>query len=312
VLLWVVFSVGVVIALALDLGVFQRKAHTVRPREAFIWSVIWVSLAILFGISIFLRYGTAQGIQFLTGYLIELSLSVDNVFIFAVIFTAFRVPPQYQHRVLFWGITAAVVMRGIMIWAGATLLDRFHWAIYVFGGLLIITGIRMFLHREEKTDVTENALVGWLQRHLRLTHEFHGEHFLTRIDGKIYATPLFLVMALVGPTDLMFALDSIPAVFAVTRDPFIVFTSNVFAVLGLRSMFFLLTGIMGRFHYLKMGLSLILIFVGFKMLGVFHIHMLASLGVIVAILATSVILSWLRPVPEEIEAAVEEIVEPRD
>jgi tellurite resistance protein TerC len=300
-LLWIIFTVGVLIALALDLGVFQRKAHTVTAREALTWSIVWLTLALLFAAYIFFRRGSASGLQFLTGYLIELSLSVDNVFIFAVIFSTFRVPPQFQHRVLFWGILMAIVLRGLMIWAGTRLLDSFHWAIYVFGVLLIITGIRMYLHREEKTDMTDNALAGWLTRHLPLTSNFHEEHFLTRIDGKVYATPLFLVLALIGPTDLMFAVDSIPAVLAVTQDPFIVFTSNVFAVLGLRSMFFLLTGFMDRFRYLSVGLALILIFVGLKMLKAFDLHMATSLLVVVGILAVSIIVSWLRPVSEESE-----------
>lgn len=308
-LLWIVFGVGVVAALALDLGVFQRKAHAVGPRESLIWSLVWMTLALFFGVYIFLSKGSAAGLQFLTGYLIELSLSVDNVFIFAVIFSTFRVPPQFQHRVLFWGILMAIILRGVMIWAGTRLLDSFHWAIYVFGVLLIITGIRMYLHREEKTDMTENALAGWLQRHLRLTDQYHQEHFLTRIDGKLYATPLFLVLALIGPTDLMFAVDSIPAVFAVTRDPFIVFTSNVFAVLGLRSMFFLLSGFMNRFRYLSVGLALILIFVGLKMLKAFDLHMLTSLGVVVGILAVSIIVSWMRPLPKEPIPLIDDPVE---
>jgi tellurite resistance protein TerC len=306
-LLWIVFSVGVIVALSLDLGVFQRKAHKVHPREALIWSVVWVILALSFGAYVFVRMGSKSGVEFLTGYLIELSLSIDNVFIFAVIFSTFRVPPRYQHRVLFWGITAAIMMRGVMIWAGTALIQRFHWAIYFFGILLIVTGLRMCLHREETTDMAENALVTWLRRHLRLTNQFHGEHFLTRIDGRVHATPLFLVLALIGPTDLMFAVDSIPAVLAITQDPMIVFTSNVFAVLGLRSMFFLLTGIMDRFHYLKLGLAAVLVFVGLKMLGVIQLPLLYSLAIVAGILGISMAVSWLRPVRVEPTAAPEPV-----
>jgi tellurite resistance protein TerC len=299
VLLWTVFTIGVIVALSLDLGVFQRKVHKVTPKEALTWSAIWVALALLFGGYIFHQRGSASAVAFITGYVIELSLSVDNVFIFAVIFTSFRVPSKYQHRVLFWGILTAIVLRGVMIWLGTALLDRFHWAIYVFGGLLILTGIRMCFHKEESADMAENAMATWLRKHLRLTSDFHGEHFLTRIDGKIFATPLFLVMALVGPTDLMFAIDSIPAVLAISRDPFIVFTSNVFAVLGLRSMFFLLAGMMDRFHYLKVGLAAVLIFVGLKMLDVFKVRSELSLLIVGAILGTAVVFSWRRPVHDE-------------
>jgi len=290
-LLWIGFATGILILLALDLGVFHRKAHAVPLREAATWSLVWFTLAMLFAGGVFYFRGVVSGMEFLTGYLIELSLSVDNVFLFAVIFTYFQVPPAYQHRVLFWGILSAIVLRGIMIAVGAALIARFHWIIYLFGGFLILTGVKMFLHRNRETDPGENALIRLLKRVVPLTDQYHGQRFFIRIDSRLLATPLFLVLSLVEFTDLMFAVDSIPAIFAVTRDPFIVFTSNVLAILGLRSLYFLLAGVMDRFQYLKVGLSAILVFVGFKMLGIVKIPILASLLVVVSILTISILAS---------------------
>lgn len=293
-LLWTVFTVAIVAILALDLGVLHRRAHVVRPREAALWSGAWVMLALLFAVGVFLHKGTEPGLQFLTGYLIELSLSVDNVFLFAVIFAYFGVPAALQHRVLFWGILSAVVLRGLMIVAGAALIERFHFIIYLFGGLLILTGIKMFLHRNRETDLAESGLVRWMRRTLPVTEQYDGQRFLTRVNGRRMATPLFLVLALVECTDLMFAVDSIPAVFAITRDPFVVFTSNIFAILGLRSLYFLLAGVMDRFHYLKVGLAFVLVFVGLKMLQVVRLPILVSLLVVAGIVAISIIASLLR------------------
>lgn len=305
-LLWIGFATGILVLLALDLGVFHRDAHVVPMREAAAWSAVWFTLAMLFAGGVFFFRGLGSGMEFLTGYLIELSLSVDNVFLFAVIFSYFQVPPAYQHRVLFWGILSAIIMRGIMIAVGAALIARFHWIIYLFGGFLILTGIKMFLHRNKETDPGENALIRLLLRFVPLTERYHGQRFFVRIDGRLLATPLFLVLVLVEFTDLMFAVDSIPAIFAVTRDPFIVFTSNVLAILGLRSLYFLLAGVMDRFQYLKVGLSAILVFVGFKMLGIIKIPILASLLVVVFILTVSVLASLWKTRSAQSQAALAE------
>jgi tellurite resistance protein TerC len=293
-LLWIGFAAVIVVMLALDLGVFHRKAHRVPVREAAAWSLVWFSLAMIFAAGVFLQRGATAGMEFLTGYLIELSLSVDNVFLFAVIFGYFQVPSIYQHRVLFWGILSAVIMRGLMIVAGAALIRQFHWIIWVFGAFLILTGIKMFLHRNREADVSESSLIRFLKRRLRFTDEYDGQRFFTRRKGLFYATPLFLVLALVEFTDIMFAVDSIPAIFAITTDPFIVFTSNIFAILGLRSLYFLLSGVMDKFYYLKVGLSAILVFVGFKMLGLVKIPIAISLGVVIAILGVAILASALR------------------
>lgn len=286
--MWAGFSLLVVAVLALDLGFFNRRAHAPSFREAAIWSAAWVSLAAAFGAWVFVSKGVNTGLQFTTGYLVELSLSVDNVFLFAVIFAQFRVEPKYQHRVLFWGIVGAVIMRGIMIGAGTALIARFHWVVIVFGVFLIVTGIRMFLHRHREVDVADMAFVRWLQRHVRLTDQYDGQRFFIVRDGIRYATPMFLVLMVIEVTDLMFAVDSIPAVMAISRDPFVVFTSNIFAILGLRSFYFLLSGVMGMFEYLSLGLSAILVYVGCKMLGIVQIPTLVSLGVIVFLLALSI------------------------
>ncbi|MDQ3004910.1 MAG: TerC family protein [Chloroflexota bacterium] len=304
--LWVGFNVFVLLMLALDLGVFHRKAHAISIKEATIWSVVWISLAMLFNLGIYLfwdqlvpgsAYSNSQAsLAFFTGYLIEKSLSVDNIFVFVLIFTFFAVPAAYQHRVLFWGIIGALLMRGALIAVGAALLKEFHWIIYVFGAFLIFTGIRMAMHRNEEMHPEENPLVKLLRRIMPVTENYEGDHFFVRRAGKLVATPLFLVLVLVESTDLIFAVDSIPAIFAVTQEPFIVYTSNVFAILGLRSLYFLLAGVVDKFYYLKLGLSVVLVFVGIKMVIVdfYKIPVGISLAVIAAILTTSVIASLIR------------------
>jgi tellurite resistance protein TerC len=304
--LWIVFNLFVLLMLALDLGVFHRKAHIVSIREATIWSVVWIALAMVFNLGLYFFWdqvsptseytNSEASLAFFTGYLIEKSLSVDNIFVFVLLFTFFAVPAAYQHRVLFWGILGALLMRGILIAVGATLLKEFHWIIYVFGAFLIFTGIRMALHRNEEMHPERNPLIRFVRRIMPVTDNYEGDKFFIRRAGKLIATPLFLVLLLVESTDLIFAVDSIPAIFAVTEDPFIVYTSNVFAILGLRSLYFLLAGVVDKFYYLKLGLSVVLVFVGIKMVMVdfYKIPVGLSLGVIASILAISVIASLWR------------------
>jgi tellurite resistance protein TerC len=287
----VFFTLGILALLAVDLGVFNRRPHAVSTREALVWSCVWVSLALLFSGWLFWKHGAQLGSEFLAGYLIEWSLSVDNIFVFVLIFAYFRVPKHYQHRVLFWGIISALALRGTMILAGAVLLERFHWVIYVFGLFLIVTGIRMAFHRNESLDPSETWIVRTARRLLPISRDTQTKNFLQRENGRWVFTPLFLVLLVVETTDVVFALDSIPAIFAVTRNPFIVYTSNVFAILGLRSLYFLLAGVMEMFRYLKIGLSAVLVFVGIKMLlsdSQYEIPTPYALGVIAAILATSI------------------------
>jgi tellurite resistance protein TerC len=292
-LLWIFFNLFVLAMLAVDLGIFHRHAHKVTLREALAWSLVWVFLALLFNTGIYHFWGTEKALEFLAGYLIEKSLSVDNIFVFLMIFSYFAVPDVYQHRVLFWGILGALIMRAIFIAVGATLLERFHWTIYIFGGFLIFTGIRMLLAGEEKLHPENNPAVRLLRSLMPVTKDYHGQSFFTRLDGKIYATPLMLVLVVVETTDLLFAVDSIPAIFAVTSDPFIVYTSNVFAILGLRALYFMLAGIMDLFRYLKIGLSLVLIFVGIKMMliEIYEIPIYVSLAVVAGIMALSILAS---------------------
>lgn len=300
-LLWGGFTLFVIAMLAIDLGVFNRKAHAVTAKEAGVWSLVWVSLALLFNLGVHQWRGRDVALEFLTGYLIELSLSVDNLFVFIVIFSYFSVPPRYQHRVLFWGIVGAQIMRATLILLGAALIARFHWIIYVFGGFLVFTAYKMATEKETGVDPEANPVVRWFRRFMPVTERYEGERFFVRRSGRPFATPLFIVLLVVETTDLVFAFDSIPAIFAVTRDPFIVYTSNVFAILGLRSMYFLLAGIMGLFRYLKAGLSLVLGFVGVKMLlaDVYHVPIGVSLAVVFGVLAVSVVLSVLIPAPRE-------------
>ncbi|MEO8603440.1 MAG: TerC family protein [bacterium] len=295
--MWAGFTVFVLAMLVLDLGVFHRHAHAVRAREAAVWSVVWISLALAFNGWIAAAFGSQPALEFLSGYLIEKALAVDNIFIFLVVFSSFRIPAAYQHRVLFWGILGALVMRALFIFAGAVLLTRFHWIMYVFGAFLLLTGIKLLLQRDNEPHPEQNPLFRLFTRLLPSTPHFHGGDFTARVDGRWVATPLLLVLVLIEVTDLVFALDSIPAIFAVTSDPFIVYTSNIFAILGLRSMFFLLAGVMDRFAYLKVGLAFVLMFVGVKMvlMDIFKIPIGVSLGIIGAILATSILVSWWRP-----------------
>jgi tellurite resistance protein TerC len=293
---WVAFNLLVLGMLALDLVVFHRKAHVVSLREAAVWSVVWICLALLFNLWLYIDSGRETALEFLTGYLIEKSLSVDNLFVFLAVFSYFAVDPRYQHKILFWGILGALVMRGIFIVVGAALLTSFHWMIYVFGGFLIFTGVKMLRSGDEQLDLDGNSLVRWLRGHFRFTKEYHGDRFFVRKDGLLWATPLFMVLCVVEFTDVIFAVDSIPAIFAVTSNPFIVYTSNVFAILGLRALYFLLAGVMEMFHYLKVGLSLVLVFVGIKMVGAefYKIPIGVSLGVIGGILGSSILASMVR------------------
>jgi tellurite resistance protein TerC len=305
--LWVGFNLFVLLLLALDLGVFHRKAHAVTTREALSWSVVWISLALLFNAGIYFfwdRIAPASdytngeaALAFFTGYLIEKSLSVDNIFVFVLIFSYFAVPAAYQHRVLFWGILGALLMRGVLIVLGAALIKEFHWIIYVFGGFLIFTGIRMALHKDEEIHPEHNPLVSLVRRFLPVTRGYVNDRFFVRTGTALAVTPLFLVLLIVESTDLIFAVDSIPAIFAVTSEPFLVYTSNVFAILGLRSLYFLLAGVMNKFHYLKLGLATVLTFVGFKMVltDIYKIPVGVSLAVVAGILTVAVIASLLRP-----------------
>jgi tellurite resistance protein TerC len=296
--LWVGFNVFILAMLALDLGVFHRKSHVVSLKESLAWTGVWVVLALLFNAGVWHYAGSAKALEFFTGYVIEKSLSVDNVFVFALLFSYFAVPPKYQHKVLFWGILGALIMRALMIAAGTALIARFSWIIYVFGAFLILTGIKMIVKRESEIHPERNPVVRWFKRLMPVTPEYRGDKFFVRENGLRMATPLFVVLLLVEFTDLIFAVDSIPAIFAVTKDPFIVYTSNVFAILGLRSLYFALAGVMDKFHYLKIGLGVVLSFVGVKMIlahTAWKIDTLVSLGVIVVILTTSVVWSLLRP-----------------
>jgi tellurite resistance protein TerC len=299
--LWLGFNVFVLAMLAVDLGVFHRRAHEVSLREAAGWSAVWISLALVFGYGIYHFRGPQAGLEFLTGYLIEKALSVDNIFVFVLVFSYFNVPSRYQHRVLFWGILGALVMRGAMIAAGAALIHQFHWVIYIFGGFLVVTGIRMATHPMHAIAPEANPVVRLVRRLVPVTDQYHGQSFFIResMGGRVrrVATPLFVVLVLVETTDLIFALDSIPAIFAVTSDPFLVYTSNVFAILGLRALYFLLAGVIHRFHYLRLGLSAVLVFVGVKMVlaDVYHVPIGLSLGIIGLLLAVSVAASLLFP-----------------
>jgi tellurite resistance protein TerC len=293
--LWTGFIAFVTGMLALDLGVFHRKAHQVSLREAAVWSTVWVALALGFNAVLYVWSGKEPALQFLTGYIIEKTLSVDNLFVIAIIFSYFAIPPKYQHRVLFWGILGALVMRAVFITLGASLLARFHWVIYVFGALLILTGIKLLTQNHAHAP-ERSLVVRMFRRFMPVTAEHHGEHFTVVQNGRRYATPMLLALVAVEATDLVFAVDSIPAIFAVTSDPFLVFTSNIFAILGLRSLYFLLVGVLDRFRYLKPGLALVLAFVGVKMLvsKTYPIPIVVSLTVVVAILGGAVLVSLWR------------------
>jgi tellurite resistance protein TerC len=293
---WLGFNVFVLAMLAIDLGVFNRKAHVVSTKDASIWVGVWITLAVIFGIGLYFLRDSQAALEYFTGYVIEYSLSMDNIFVFVLIFSYFAVPAEYQHRVLFWGILGALVMRGVMIFAGAALIEQFHWIIYVFGAFLIITGIRMAVSKNEAVHPERNPLIRLVRRLVPVTDGYEGQHFFVRRNGALMATPLFVVLVMVESTDLVFAVDSIPAIFAVTTDPFIVYTSNVFAILGLRSLYFVLRGAVDKFHYLKLSLAAVLTFVGVKMVltDVFKVPTVVSLLVIVSLIGVGVVASFIR------------------
>ena len=305
---WLFFNLFVAAMLALDLGVFHRKSHEVKFKEALAWSGVWISLALVFTVILWRywnllapgsEYSAGEaGLAFLTGYLIEKALSVDNIFVFILVFAYFQVPSKYQHKVLFWGIIGALFFRAIFIFSGIALLEKFHWMIYVFGALLIVTGIKMVTQKDKKLDPDKNPVIRGFRKIMPVTPDFVGDRFFTKIDGKKFATPLFITLLFIEMTDVIFAVDSIPAILAITKDPFIVYTSNVFAILGLRALYFALSGIMNLFHYLHYGLAAILVFVGGKMVltdVVGKVPVGISLGVIAGVLAISIIASLLFP-----------------
>jgi tellurite resistance protein TerC len=306
VLLWGIFTLFVLAMLALDLGVFHRKGHVIHIREALAWSAVWIALSLLFNLGIYFWHGSVTALEFLTGYLLEYSLSIDNIFIFLMLFTYFRVPYPHQHKVLFWGILGALIMRVLFIIMGVTLIQKFHWVIYLFGVFLIFTGIRMGLQRNKEIDPEKNPVLRLFHRFMPVTEEYADDKFFVKRSGRRLATPLLIVVLVVETTDVMFAVDSIPAILALTQDPFIVYTSNVFAILGLRSLYFALAGIMRLFHYLPYGLSAVLVFVGVKMLlaDVYKIPIGMALGVVIGVLTLSVIASIIWPPAAEVVPSV--------
>ena len=295
ILLWVVFNVFVLVILALDLGVFHRKAHVIKIKEALIWSAAWITLALLFNLGVYFWRGPETALEFLTGYLIEKSLSVDNIFVFLLIFSYFGVPLLYQHKVLFWGILGALIMRAAFIAAGITLIEKFHWVIYIFGAFLILIGMKMALQKERKVRPDRNPVLRLFRRWVPVTEDYAEGRFVVKRTGSYLATPLFIALIVVETTDIIFAIDSIPAILAITLDPFIVYTSNVFAILGLRALYFALAGIMELFHHLHYGLSAVLVFVGMKMLlaDIYKIPIAIALTMVAGILLISVVASIL-------------------
>jgi tellurite resistance protein TerC len=301
-LLYVLFTVSIVALLVVDLGVLQRKSHEVKIKEALAWSAVWISLALFFNLGLFFWQGKEPALQFLTGYLIELSLSVDNLFVFLLVFIYFKVPAEYQHKVLFWGILGAQIMRGLLIGVGVVLISQFHWILYLFGLFLVFTGIKMaFQNEETEVHPERNILVRFFKKIMPVSGEYHGSRFFYKVNGRRTATILFVVVIVLETTDLLFALDSIPAIFAITTDPFIVYTSNICAILGLRSLYFALAGMMNLFHYLKIGLAVVLAFVGVKMLvaELFPIPIGIALGFIGLVLLLSIVASLLWPKPQK-------------
>ncbi|HVO79597.1 MAG TPA: TerC family protein [Terriglobales bacterium] len=293
---WILFNLFVVAMLVLDLGVFHRRAHTVKFREALAWSIMWIALAGAFAVLVYFWHGRGPTLEFVTGYVIELSLSVDNLFVFLLIFRYFHVPPAHQHQVLFWGILGALVMRGVFILLGVGLIRRFDWITYAFGALLVYSGIKLFRQEEMEIHPEKNPVLRVFRRWMPVTENYEGGKFFVRRPG-LYATPLLIVLLVVETTDLLFAVDSIPAILAITLDAFIVYTSNVFAILGLRSMYFALAGMMEVFHYLHYGLSIVLIFVGAKMLvsHYYHLPTEVALGTVAGVLLISVLASVVHP-----------------
>jgi tellurite resistance protein TerC len=290
---WIAFNLFVVIAVALDLGVFHRKTHKITIREALLWSLAWIALAVTFGLVLLYFRGRQPALEFFTGYIVEKALSVDNLFVFLVVFRVFAVRDEYQQRVLGYGILGALLLRGAMIAVGAALIARFSWIMYAFGGFIVLVGVHMLIARHAESDPQKNFLVRYFSRHLRLTKEYRDARFFVRENGQLFATPLFLVLLVVEITDVTFAVDSIPAVFGITRDPFIVFTSNVFAILGLRALYFLLAAVLEKLKYLKIGLALVLIFVGAKMIVEpwLEISVQLSLGIVVGMLLLTILFS---------------------
>jgi len=297
-LLWAVFGVVILILFALDMGVFHRKSHEVGIKEALVWSGIWLAAAIVFNLLVYLWMGTESAIEFAAGYLVERTLSFDNLFVFLLIFTYFKVPSIHQYKVLFWGIVAALVMRGIFVVAGIELIEKFHWVIYLFGAFLLVSGLKLALRKdEEPIDVGRNPVLRFCRRFLPTTDQYGDGNFLLTIDGKRFITPLFIVLLVIETSDILFAFDSVPAILGITLNPAIVYTSNIFSILGLRALYFALAGCMVMFHYLNQGVTLILIFVGAKMLlsGLIEIPAAIALGVIVLVLAGSIVLSLILP-----------------
>jgi len=291
---WIGFHVLIFTILAIDLGLLNKNAHKISLKEALTWSGVWISIALLFNVFVFFKFGQVKAIEFLTAYVIEYSLSVDNIFVFILIFTYFSVQPRYQHKVLFYGVMGALVMRGIFIFAGVALINRFHWVIIIFGGFLVFTGIKMLFQKETAVDPEKNPLIKIFRRLFPVSETMHGDRLFIRQNGRLFATPLFLVLLVIESSDLIFAVDSIPAVLAISKDTFIVYTSNIFAILGLRSLYFAVSGIMGYFRYLKVGLAFVLTYVGIKMLGAyfnFEISILLSLLIIISILVFSILAS---------------------
>ena len=299
-LLWVGFTLLVLAMLGLDLGVFHRRAHAVKVREALLWTVVWIALSLLFNLAVYGWFGSERALEFLTGYVIEKALSVDNIFVFLVIFSAFAVPAAFQHRVLFWGILGAMLLRGVFILAGAALLQTFHWVIYIFGMFLILTGLKLLVRRASEVHPEKNPIFRLFRRLVPAVGDYRSSHFTVVENGKRLATPLLLVLVAVEITDIAFAVDSIPAIFAITKDPFIVYTSNIFAILGLRALYFVLAGVMGRFRYLNTGLALVLAFVGVKMLltDLYKVPIGASLAIVAVLLLGALLASVLHPQPQ--------------
>ncbi|WP_341350778.1 TerC family protein [Sabulibacter ruber] len=298
IMFWVGFNAFVLILLALDLFVFHRKTHVVKIKEALLWSCFWIALSLVFNVFIYYWRGSGPALEFLTAYLIEKSLSVDNLFVFIMIFSYFKVPSKYQHKILFWGVLGALFFRAVFILVGVALLAKFHFIVYILGGFLIFTGIKMATSSgDDEIDPEANPVVKFVSRYMPITNKHHEDKFFVKLDKTVFATPLFLVLIMVETTDIVFAADSIPAILAISKDPFIVYTSNVFALLGLRALYFALAGIMQLFHYLHYGLSLILVFIGVKLVisEFYHMNMLLALGVVAFILTASVILSLVFP-----------------
>ncbi len=296
---WLLFNAFILGMLALDLGVFHRRAHEVHVREALRWTVVWFILALTFNAWIYFRAGTETALQFLTGYFIEKTLSIDNIFVMVLIFSFFGVPLKYQHKVLFWGVLGALIMRGTFIGIGTYALHHWHAVMYLFGALLVVTGVRMVFKQEDQPDMNKNVILRLARQLLPVSHHFEGKHFFVRQRGRLLATPLFIVLLLIEVSDLIFAVDSIPAIFAITDDTFIVYTSNVFAILGLRSLYFVLGDIVNRFTYLKYGLGVVLVFIGVKMLvaDIYQVPTLISLLVLTVVFAISIVVSSKFPPP---------------